>query len=90
MTRRMAEGVARLSKSERETASSQAATNAESQIPDSKFQRPAGAESQMADSRLLNGRYQVELLGLDVFDPVTMETHHQTGNDVPAWFLDTD
>jgi len=34
--------------------------------------------------------YQVELLGLDVFDPVTMEVGHQNGNDVPAWFLDTD
>jgi adenine-specific DNA-methyltransferase len=35
-------------------------------------------------------RYQVELLGLDVFDPTTMETVHRTGDDVPAWFLDTD
>ncbi len=35
-------------------------------------------------------RYQVELLGLDVFDPVTMEDQSRTGNDVPAWFLDTD
>jgi adenine-specific DNA-methyltransferase len=34
--------------------------------------------------------YQVELLGLDVFDPVTMEVDHRSGNDVPAWFLDTD
>jgi adenine-specific DNA-methyltransferase len=34
--------------------------------------------------------YQVELLGLDVFDPVTMEVTHRNGNDVPAWFLDTD
>jgi len=34
--------------------------------------------------------YQVELLGLDVFDPVTMEVHHRKGDDVPAWFLDTD
>jgi adenine-specific DNA-methyltransferase len=34
--------------------------------------------------------YQVELLGLDVFDPVMMEVSHRTGNDVPAWFLDTD
>ncbi|MBI3795529.1 MAG: hypothetical protein HY268_00970 [Deltaproteobacteria bacterium] len=34
--------------------------------------------------------YQVELLGLDVFDPVIMETDHRTGDDVPAWFLDTD
>ena len=38
-----------------------------------------------------NGRtYQIELLGLDVFDPTTMETVHRDGNDVPAWFLDTD
>lgn len=35
-------------------------------------------------------RYSVELLGLDVFDPVTMETDHRGGDDVPAWFLDTD
>src|SRR5438552_1189619 len=36
------------------------------------------------------GKYEVELLGLDVFDPTTMETQHRSGNDVPAWFLDTD
>lgn len=35
-------------------------------------------------------QYQVELLGLDVFDPITMEVTHRTGEDVPAWFLDTD
>jgi adenine-specific DNA-methyltransferase len=34
--------------------------------------------------------YQVSLLGLDVFDPVTMEAIHRPGDDVPAWFLDTD
>ena len=34
--------------------------------------------------------YQVELLGLDVFDPVTMEAVHRSGDDVPAWFLDID
>ena len=34
--------------------------------------------------------YEVELLGPDVFDPTTMETKHRNGNDVPAWFLDTD
>jgi adenine-specific DNA-methyltransferase len=34
-------------------------------------------------------KYQVELLGLDVFDPVTMDVDHQQGNNVPAWFLDT-
>ena len=34
-----------------------------------------------------NGRpmYEVELLGFDVFDPVTMETEHRRGDDVPAW-----
>ncbi len=35
-------------------------------------------------------QYQVELLGLDVFDPITMEVTHRGGGDVPAWFLDTD
>jgi len=34
--------------------------------------------------------YQVELLGLDVFDPITMDVQHRGGNDVPAWFLDAD
>jgi hypothetical protein len=34
-------------------------------------------------------QYQVDLLGLDVFGPVTMDTLHRTGDDVPAWFLDT-
>ena len=38
----------------------------------------------------LHERWQVELLGLDVFDPVTMETSHRRGDDVPAWLLDTD
>jgi adenine-specific DNA-methyltransferase len=37
-----------------------------------------------------DGRYEVELLGLDAFDPVTMESRHDKGDDVPAWFLDTD
>ena len=35
-------------------------------------------------------RYQVELLGLDTFDPTTNDTHPMKGDDVPAWFLDTD
>lgn len=34
--------------------------------------------------------YQVEILGLDVLDPVTMDIDKRSGNDVPAWFLDTD
>ncbi len=35
-------------------------------------------------------RYEVELLGLDVFDPTTMEVDHRPGDDVPGWLLDTD
>ncbi len=35
-------------------------------------------------------RWQVRLLGLDVFDPVTMTTDHKDGGDVPCWMLDTD
>jgi adenine-specific DNA-methyltransferase len=34
--------------------------------------------------------YEVELLGLDVFDAATMEPYHRKGEEVPAWFLDTD
>ncbi|MBZ0168324.1 DNA methylase [Candidatus Methylomirabilis lanthanidiphila] len=34
--------------------------------------------------------YRVELLGLDVFDPVTMQNDHRKGDDVPAWLLDAD
>jgi adenine-specific DNA-methyltransferase len=34
-------------------------------------------------------RWQVKLLGLDTFDPATMQPHHLGGNDVPMWMLDT-
>ena len=34
--------------------------------------------------------YRVTLLGLDVFDPVAMDSDHREGADVPAWLLDTD
>jgi adenine-specific DNA-methyltransferase len=34
-------------------------------------------------------QYQVEMLGLDVFDPITMDVTHQSGDDVPTWLLDT-
>lgn len=37
-----------------------------------------------------DGKHRVALRGLDVFDPVTMEPYHRRGDDVPAWFLDTD
>jgi adenine-specific DNA-methyltransferase len=35
-------------------------------------------------------QYQAELTGLDVFDPIEMHAHHEPGDNVPAWFLDTD
>jgi adenine-specific DNA-methyltransferase len=35
-------------------------------------------------------RWQVELRGLNSFDPVTMKANDLKGSDVPAWFLDTD
>jgi len=34
--------------------------------------------------------YVVELLGVDIYDPLTGETHHARGNQTAAWFLDTD
>lgn len=34
--------------------------------------------------------YQVELLGVDVYDPATGEVHSSDGRDVAAWFLDSD
>ncbi|MBA3965733.1 MAG: site-specific DNA-methyltransferase, partial [Nitrospirales bacterium] len=40
--------------------------------------------------RTKDKQYQVELLGLDVFDPITMEVDHRSGLDVPAWLLDID
>jgi adenine-specific DNA-methyltransferase len=47
----------------------------------------AAAEKGTTETR---DEYQAELVGLDVFDPVTMEVEHRDGNDVPAWFLDMD
>jgi adenine-specific DNA-methyltransferase len=41
-------------------------------------------------SALADGQYQVKLLGLDVFDPVTMDNDTRDGSDVPCWLLDTD
>ena len=58
-------------------------------MPEEEINERSGADSS-ASPRNDRTRYEVELLGLDVFDPVTMETLHRTGDDVPAWFLDTD
>lgn len=35
-------------------------------------------------------QFQVKLLGVDVFDPITVKSDSRAGDDVPAWFLDTD
>ena len=35
-------------------------------------------------------RFEVELVGLDTFDPTTMQTEHRRGDDVPCWMLDAD
>jgi adenine-specific DNA-methyltransferase len=35
-------------------------------------------------------RYTVTLLGLDTFDPVSMDSTSLEGKEVPAWLLDTD
>lgn len=35
-------------------------------------------------------KWQVELLGLNTFDPTTMDLDDQPGSNVPAWLLDTD
>jgi adenine-specific DNA-methyltransferase len=40
--------------------------------------------------RLPNGRYQVALARLNLFDPATMTTQSKKPEEVPAWFLDTD
>ena len=37
-----------------------------------------------------DGKHEVSLIGLDVFDPITLDVEHRRGDDVPAWFLDTD
>ncbi len=55
-------------------------------LPDVRIMR-AGTDGTAASSAR---SYQVELLGFDVFDPVAMDSDHREGNDVPAWFLDTD
>lgn len=55
-------------------------------LPDVKLSRAPAAKGEKQGEE----RWQVELQGLDVFDPITMEVTHRNGGDVPAWFLDTD
>jgi adenine-specific DNA-methyltransferase len=53
-------------------------------LPDVAVRKVASAAKGEAE------RYEVELRGLDVFDPSDMSVDHRSGDDVPAWFLDTD
>ena len=59
-------------------------TGRPSEPPDAELRR---VKSQTKDEP---PRYEVELLGIDVFDPTTMEVINRQGDQVPAWFLDTD
>jgi adenine-specific DNA-methyltransferase len=40
--------------------------------------------------RLSDGKYEVALAKLNLFDPATMTASHMETGNVPAWFLDTD
>jgi adenine-specific DNA-methyltransferase len=59
-------------------------------LPEVKLSRVHTSKAKVDYNNAEETQYQVELLGMDVFDPVTMEVDHQNGNDVPAWLLDTD
>ncbi len=37
-----------------------------------------------------DGAWKVELRGVDIYDPLTGKVHSTRGQDVAAWFLDTD
>jgi adenine-specific DNA-methyltransferase len=53
-------------------------------MPEAELRRVKSADKEST------ARYELELLGMDVFDPTTLEVHHRKGEDVPAWFLDSD
>lgn len=53
-------------------------------LPDAKVRR---AKKKGPDGQPL---YEVELEGLDLFDPESMDTESVSGDSVPCWMLDTD
>ncbi|MHB8520850.1 MAG: hypothetical protein ACYDH9_08830 [Limisphaerales bacterium] len=59
-------------------------------LPEVKVSKVQSPKSKASYQEKMEPQYQVELLGMDVFDPISMDVAHQSGNDVPAWFLDTD
>ena len=58
-------------------------------LPDVEL-RPARSGKTKDAKKDADDRWEVELIGLDTFDPATMEPTHLAGSDVPAWLLDTD
>jgi adenine-specific DNA-methyltransferase len=58
-------------------------------LPDVEL-RPARSGKTKDAKKDADDRWEVELIGLDTFDPATMEPTHLAGSDAPAWFLDTD
>jgi adenine-specific DNA-methyltransferase len=59
-------------------------------LPEITVRKAKAPAHETAKERRAGDWYEVELLGLDVFDPATMQVDHRRGDDVPAWFLDTD
>ena len=37
-----------------------------------------------------DGRYEIEIKGLDVYDPTTGEIRSSSTDDIACWFIDTD
>jgi adenine-specific DNA-methyltransferase len=37
-----------------------------------------------------DGRYEIEIKGLDIYDPTTGEIRNSTTDDIACWFIDTD
>jgi adenine-specific DNA-methyltransferase len=56
-------------------------------LPDVKITRMKPDKSVKKD---VGEQWEVELLGLDTFDPITMDADHLKPGEVPAWLLDTD
>jgi adenine-specific DNA-methyltransferase len=62
-------------------------------LPDVKMKKASAEDVKKigADPKDKDGGpwYQMELLGLDTFDPATMDVDQRPGSDVPCWMLDS-
>jgi adenine-specific DNA-methyltransferase len=59
-------------------------------LPEIKLRKAKPPAHETSKERRAEAWHEVELVGLDVFDPATLAVEHRKGSDVPAWFLDTD